>query len=188
MKAAVHTFTLSADLNAGQTGFESAPIAGKKTGNIRTAGEWNRMLELMSEGGGGGSGGCSATSGNVYDSGWVDFQGNPVQTLTHNLGTMDTVVFMEMKSDKDYGIAHTVPITLQPNKAHFAYGDFYTKWYNKTENTISVTTANNIETMSDRYVRIVMVKTSALGGGCSGSSGGGDKFTFLDTEKVLISS
>lgn len=61
MKATVHTFTLAADLNAGQTGYESAPIAGKKTGNILTAGEWNRMLELVSEGGGGGAG-----------SGWVD--------------------------------------------------------------------------------------------------------------------
>jgi hypothetical protein len=55
MKAAVHTFTLSADLNAGQTGFESAPIAGKKTGGILTAGEWNRVLELLGQGGGGDS-------------------------------------------------------------------------------------------------------------------------------------
>jgi len=53
MKAAVHTFTLSADLNPGQTGFESAPVAGKKTGNMLTAGEWNRVLELLGQGGGG---------------------------------------------------------------------------------------------------------------------------------------
>lgn len=53
MKATVHTFTLAADLNAGQTGFESAPLAGKKTGNILTAGEWNRVLELLGQGGGG---------------------------------------------------------------------------------------------------------------------------------------
>lgn len=49
MKAAVHAFTLSADLNPGQTGLDSAPIKGKKTGDILTAGEWNRMLELLSE-------------------------------------------------------------------------------------------------------------------------------------------
>lgn len=57
MKATVHTFTLAADLNAGQTGYESAPIAGKKTGNILTAGEWNRMLELV---------GGSGTGNSVY--------------------------------------------------------------------------------------------------------------------------
>lgn len=168
MKAAAAAFTLTADLNPGQTGLTSAPLTGKKTGDVLTAGEYNRLLELISQGS---ANGCSSTSGNVYDSGWVDFQGNPVQTLTHNLGTMDTVVFMEMKSDKDYTIAHTVPITLQPSKAHSAYSFMYTKWYNKTENTISVTTANNIETMSDRYVRIVMIKTSALVGGCGGSGG-----------------
>ncbi len=54
MKAAVHTFTLAGDLNPGQTGFDSAPISGKKTGNILTAGEWNRVLELLGQGGGGG--------------------------------------------------------------------------------------------------------------------------------------
>jgi hypothetical protein len=53
MKAAVHTFTLSADLNPGQTGFESSPVAGKKTGNMLTAGEWNRMLEIVANAGGG---------------------------------------------------------------------------------------------------------------------------------------
>ena len=50
MKAAVHAFTLSSDLNPGQTGYESAPVSGKKTGNMLTAAEWNRMLELISEG------------------------------------------------------------------------------------------------------------------------------------------
>lgn len=53
MKAAVHTFTLATSLNAGQTGLDSAPIKGKKTGDILTAGEWNRLLELVSEGGSG---------------------------------------------------------------------------------------------------------------------------------------
>lgn len=51
MKAAMRpSFTLAADLNPGQTGFESAPIAGKKTGNMLTAAEWNRMLEIVSQG------------------------------------------------------------------------------------------------------------------------------------------
>ena len=61
MKAAVSAFTLAGDLNPGQTGLQSAPVSGKKTGDILTAGEWNRVLELLGEGGSGGSG-----------SGWVD--------------------------------------------------------------------------------------------------------------------
>lgn len=60
MKAAVGNFTLSTSLNPDETGLQSAPIKGKKTGGILTAGEWNRVLELLSEGGTGGG------------SGWVD--------------------------------------------------------------------------------------------------------------------
>lgn len=56
MKAAVHAFTLSAELNSGQTGYESAPVSGKKTGNMLTAAEWNRMLEIISQGTVGGGG------------------------------------------------------------------------------------------------------------------------------------
>jgi hypothetical protein len=71
MKAAARTsFTLSADLNPGQTGFDSAPVSGKKTGNMLTAGEWNRMLELISEGGSGGGSGwvdVSLTGGDNFD-------------------------------------------------------------------------------------------------------------------------
>lgn len=61
MKAAVGNFTLSTSLNPDETGLQSAPIKGKKTGGILTAGEWNRVLELLAEGGGAGGG-----------SGWVD--------------------------------------------------------------------------------------------------------------------
>jgi hypothetical protein len=39
-------------------------VKGKKTGDILTAGEYNRLLELLSEGGGGGS--------SVGGAGWVD--------------------------------------------------------------------------------------------------------------------
>lgn len=55
MKAAVSAFTLAGDLNPGQTGLQSAPVSGKKTGDILTAGEWNRMLELVADGNTGGS-------------------------------------------------------------------------------------------------------------------------------------
>ncbi len=71
MKAVAHIFTLSADLNPGQTGFDSAPVSGKKTGNMLTAGEWNRMLELISEGGGGSSGTSNITWANFDGSGGV---------------------------------------------------------------------------------------------------------------------
>ena len=52
MKAVAHSFTLSASLNPTDTSLSSDPIKGKKTGDILTAGEYNRILELISEGGG----------------------------------------------------------------------------------------------------------------------------------------
>ncbi len=57
MKTAVRVFTLAGDLNPpGTTGLQSAPVSGKKTGDMLTAGEWNRVLELVAQGGGGGGG------------------------------------------------------------------------------------------------------------------------------------
>ncbi len=54
MKAATHAFTLSGDLNSGATDLESSPLVGKKTGDMLSAGEYNRLLELVGQGGGGG--------------------------------------------------------------------------------------------------------------------------------------
>ncbi len=54
MKTAVRTFTLTADLNPGATGLQSAPLVGKRTGDMLSAGEYNRLLELVAQGGGGG--------------------------------------------------------------------------------------------------------------------------------------
>ncbi len=54
MKAATHAFTLAADLNSGATGLESSPLVGKRTGDMLSAGEYNRILELVGQGGGGG--------------------------------------------------------------------------------------------------------------------------------------
>lgn len=51
MKEGVKNFTLSWDLNNGQSGLQSAPLTGKRTGDMLTAQEYNRMLELISEGG-----------------------------------------------------------------------------------------------------------------------------------------
>lgn len=54
MKAAARSFTLKADLNSGSTAnLQSSPVTGKETGDMLTAGEWNRMLELVAQGGGG---------------------------------------------------------------------------------------------------------------------------------------
>lgn len=55
MKAAVHSFTLLADLNGTvptPSDYISSPVIGKKTGDMLTAGEWNRVLELVAQGGG----------------------------------------------------------------------------------------------------------------------------------------
>ncbi len=56
MKAAVRNFTLASDLNPGETGLQSSPLSGKKTGDMLTAAEYNRLLELVAQGGGGGTG------------------------------------------------------------------------------------------------------------------------------------
>ena len=56
MKAAVRSFTLAGELNPGETGLQSSPLEGKKTGDMLTAGEYNRLLELVAQGGGGGGG------------------------------------------------------------------------------------------------------------------------------------
>jgi len=56
MKAAIRPFTLAGDLNSGTSGLQSSPVTGKETGDMLTAGEWNRVLELVSQGGGAGGG------------------------------------------------------------------------------------------------------------------------------------
>lgn len=53
MKAAAANFTLSELIPTGQTGLTSAPLVGKKTGDILTAGEYNRLLEMIVSAGGG---------------------------------------------------------------------------------------------------------------------------------------
>lgn len=57
MKAVAHSFTLATTLNPSDSGLTSEPVKGKKTGDILTAGEWNRMLELV---------GGSGTGNSVY--------------------------------------------------------------------------------------------------------------------------
>ncbi len=65
MKAVAHSFTLSSVLNPTDTGLTSDPVKGKKTGDILTAGEWNRVLEIIASAGGGISDVEVVTSQNV---------------------------------------------------------------------------------------------------------------------------
>ena len=55
MKAGLRDFTLAGQLNPGISDLKSSPVIGKKTGDMLTAGEYNRILELVGQGGGGGS-------------------------------------------------------------------------------------------------------------------------------------
>jgi len=52
MTASSHAFTLESELGGG-TGLTSAPLEGKATGDVLTAAEYNRVLEVLSEGGSG---------------------------------------------------------------------------------------------------------------------------------------
>gem|GEM_PF-1553519 len=66
MKAVAANFTLTELIPSGQTGLTSAPLVGKKTGDILTAAEYNRLLEVVAQGGGG------SNNGNAK---WVVFDG-----------------------------------------------------------------------------------------------------------------
>lgn len=48
MKAPEHSFILASELNNWESGLSSAALKGKKTGDILTAKEYNRILELLS--------------------------------------------------------------------------------------------------------------------------------------------
>jgi len=170
MKAATHFFTLAGDLNPGQTGLASDPVKGKKTGDILTAGEWNRMLELTGEGGSGS--GCTPSANDMYDSGWQTINSNQTIVLNHNLGTTDTIVDFQIKNND-------APFVFYTAQGQVATGNILPgdgtgsaiSWLNKTDNQISVwrnTSGYNISGF-----RIIMWKKSAIGAGCAGGSSGG---------------
>lgn len=83
MKAAAANFTLTELIPTGQTSLTSAPLVGKKTGDILTAGEYNRLLELISEGNG--------TGGSLQISFKKDYSkdGNSSVPATENIGSHD---------------------------------------------------------------------------------------------------
>jgi hypothetical protein len=149
MKAAArNSFTLSADLNAGETGLQSAPVKGKKTGDILTAGEWNRVLEIVSQGSAGG--GSPMGKANL-DTGWLNYYptADPKFTdsafvygskklnfsdFTHNLwGNKDNylVDVQYDQSEAGWGISE---IPLHANNEDIV-------WHNLTNNSINL---NNV--------------------------------------------
>ncbi len=87
MKAATHSFTLSGDLNSGATDLESSPLVGKKTGDMLSAGEYNRLLELVGQGGGGKFEINDSTTKTVYQitynptDGWSKSSPTPTTTI-----------------------------------------------------------------------------------------------------------
>ena len=83
MKSAVAAFTLTTDLNPGQTGLTSAPLTGKKTGDILTAGEYNRLLEMIA------SGGSSGGSFQISFKKDYSKDGNSATPSTENIGAHD---------------------------------------------------------------------------------------------------
>lgn len=162
MKAGIRTFTLAADLNPGITGLQSAAVSGKKTGDMLTAGEWNRMLELVAQGGGGGAGASnpliiceknfsvSATNNNGYTFVSADCGG----TLPDN-----TYIGVLSKYGIPGGEYHPNVINAGETVGGYAGPGFFV-W--------SVSAA-----AGTGYVRIVFIKKSGLVGGGGGGGGGG---------------
>lgn len=117
------------------------------------------------------AGSCSASD--IYDSGWVTIPANKMGlaasqgiTLNHNLGTVDTIVYLETNDPGTYGISNQeeggVSIVGQ-NGISGWYGGF---WANKTANTIKVYIGENASGWNRVHV-IVWKK------GCGNGNGGG---------------
>ena len=118
--------------------------------------------------GGGGGGTCTAAAGSVYDSGWITLSdsGEETRTFNHNLGTLDTVVYIEGKgdgSDSGYVAANSI------NYLDVGTGVFY--WKDKTENDIKVYRTSGAVDFA-KYVKVVIWKKSAIGAGCGGGGSG----------------
>jgi hypothetical protein len=165
MKAAVSAFTLAGDLNPGQTGLQSAPVSGKKTGDMLTAGEWNRVLELVSEGGSGDG------------SGWVDV---PL-TGTENFDSSCFYRFKTQLTNKQY--VWTAPYyyvnAVAPTKLTWQFGNFTPE---ETWN-ISASSKNVLLLNNTPYTGTSgnVTKIEKLCGGGSGGSGGSVNYLQLTT-------
>lgn len=170
MKAGIRTFTLAADLNPGVTGLQSAAVSGKKTGDMLTAGEWNRMLELVAQGGGG-----SGAANNpliICDKNFTFTAGGNRAGTTFTAsdcgGTLPDATYMGILSK--YGVpgGEYHPNVINAGETVEGYtGPGFFVW--------SVTT-----TASTGYVRIVYIKKSGLvSSGGTGSAASGKMCLFV---------
>lgn len=86
MQASQQAFTLGGTLNPGETGLQSAPIAGKKAGDTLTAEEWNRVLEMLADGTGGGGSVASTAFYYCSNADSVDTSNIPCYEAAQNQG------------------------------------------------------------------------------------------------------
>jgi hypothetical protein len=123
-------------------------------------------------GGSGASDSCTPSASDIYDSGWVGLSdsGEETRTFNHNLGTTDTIVYIEGKgdnSDSGYVTANSI------NYLDVGTPVFY--WKDKTQNDIKIYRSSGAVDFA-KYVKVIMWKKSALGGGCGGSGGSSGAF------------
>jgi hypothetical protein len=105
------------------------------------------------------SGSCSGSS--KYDSGWVDSgAGQDAEvTLTHNLGTTDTVVFIEYHGDSNFTIEDGKYPVMKKDLSNNYLEGLYSAYYNKSATQISF---HRYGKYADRYFRVVMWKIACM--------------------------
>lgn len=133
---------------------------------------------------GGGATSDKCTAADMWDSGWEEAQKWPlsgsfnVKTFQHNLGTLDTIVYYELKSPEsgwDYGGYMNGPASINNHHGQTYYVNFRAK----TANTIQFTWADNRgHNYWNKYVRIIMWKK-----GCGGAGGGGN-LEYFESEEI----
>ena len=157
-------FASTADLTAtpyGTTNFNALALAvNGKVGATEYCDQYGENC-TNTLGGGGGTG----TSCPTYDSGFVDLgaTGTVNRVFTHNLGTLNTEVYVESKAGT--GGSNNI-LDIAANAINY-FPRTYMLWTDKTANTVTVGRYASIDGEA-RYVRVV-VKTTGCGGGGGGS-------------------
>jgi hypothetical protein len=182
MKTAVGDFTLSTVLNPGQTGLKSAPVSGKKTGDILTAGEWNRVLELVSEGGSSGGTGVSSnirawvTYRNI--GGTVNIIGNPygVQSAWSGAGVTnflnyDTIITLkEPLLDSNYAVVVSPAFNSGSGYYNWSVLDWVCVWSKISSTSLGVHCGYpGYGAYGNSIVSVAVIWEGTGGGGSSGS-------------------
>ncbi len=99
----------------------------------------------------------SCGAGSRYDSGWVSVPRNNKLSFNHNLGTLDTIVYYEFKSNRN--MTNDSGVSMTGGAPHNWLGGFYHYFYNKTANSISfwIEAQSNVEANVDS-IRVIMWK------------------------------